>query len=31
LPSNEVAPVALYRRHEIAHCNGWPADHPRDG
>jgi len=17
------------RRHEIAHCNGWPADHPR--
>jgi len=21
--------VAALRRHEIAHCNGWPADHPR--
>lgn len=30
LPNNEVAPVALYRRHETAHCNGWPADHPRE-
>jgi hypothetical protein len=20
---------AQIRRHEIAHCNGWPADHPR--
>jgi hypothetical protein len=19
--------MALYRRHELAHCNGWPADH----
>ena len=21
-------PPELVRRHEIAHCNGWPADHP---
>jgi hypothetical protein len=20
--------LALLRRHEIGHCNGWPADHP---
>jgi hypothetical protein len=20
---------AQIRRHELAHCNGWPADHPR--
>jgi hypothetical protein len=20
--------VALVRRHELGHCNGWPADHP---
>jgi hypothetical protein len=25
------APVDTYRRHEIAHCNGWPANHPHDG
>jgi hypothetical protein len=31
LPNDYQAPVALYRRHEIAHCNGWPADHPREG
>jgi hypothetical protein len=31
LPDDELAPVDTYRRHEIAHCNGWPADHPRDG
>jgi len=31
LPYDEVAPVDTYRRHEIAHCNGWPADHPHDG
>jgi len=31
LPDDEVAPVDTYRRHEIAHCNGWPADHPHDG
>ncbi len=29
LPNDEKAPVATYRRHEIAHCNGWPANHPR--
>lgn len=22
------APIADILRHEIAHCNGWPADHP---
>jgi len=31
LPSDGRAPVSTFRRHEIAHCNGWPADHPRDG
>jgi len=31
LPDDEQAPVATYRRHEIAHCNGWPANHPHDG
>ena len=31
LPNNGQAPVSTYRRHEIAHCNGWPPDHPRDG
>ena len=31
LPDDELAPVDIYRRHEVAHCNGWPADHPRDG
>ncbi len=30
LPSDGQAPVPVYRRHEIAHCNGWPANHPRD-
>ncbi len=30
LPDDELAPVDTYRRHEIAHCNGWPADHPHD-
>jgi hypothetical protein len=29
LPNDEQAPVSTYRRHEIAHCNGWPANHPR--
>jgi hypothetical protein len=28
LPSDEQAPVSTYRRHETAHCNGWPASHP---
>jgi hypothetical protein len=28
LPSDEQAPVSTYRRHETAHCNGWPAQHP---
>jgi hypothetical protein len=27
LPSDEQAPVSTYRRHETAHCNGWPANH----
>lgn len=31
LPNDEEASVATYRRHEIPHCNGWPASHPRDG
>jgi len=26
LPDDELAPVDTYRRHETAHCNGWPAD-----
>ena len=30
LPNNYQAPVDTYRRHETAHCNGWPADHPHD-
>jgi hypothetical protein len=29
LPNDERAPVSTYRRHEIAHCNGWPANHPQ--
>jgi hypothetical protein len=24
-----VKSLASYRRHEVAHCNGWPAGHPR--
>jgi hypothetical protein len=31
LPNDGGAPIETFRRHEIAHCNGWPADHPRDG
>jgi len=31
LPNDEPAPVSTYRRHEIAHCNGWPANHPQGG
>ena len=31
LPNDEEAPIAIYRRHEIAHCNGWPANHPHAG
>jgi hypothetical protein len=31
LPNDEPAPVSTYRRHEIAHCNGWPANHPHGG
>ena len=30
IPNDGQAPVDTYRRHEIAHCNGWPANHPRD-
>jgi hypothetical protein len=29
LPNDYQAPVSTYRRHEIAHCNGWPANHPK--
>ena len=29
LPAGSRRYVAWYRRHEVAHCNGWPADHPR--
>jgi hypothetical protein len=29
LPNDGQAPVPTYRRHEIAHCNGWPKEHPR--
>jgi hypothetical protein len=28
LPNDGQASVSTYRRHEIAHCNGWPANHP---
>jgi len=31
IPNDGQAPVDTYRRHEIAHCNGWPANHPHDG
>jgi hypothetical protein len=31
LPNDGQASVSTYRRHEIAHCNGWPANHPHDG
>ena len=31
LPNDGQAPVSTYRRHEIAHCNGWPANHPHAG
>ena len=24
------AALAVYRRHETAHCNGWAANHPQD-
>src|ERR1700751_271829 len=27
LPRDEQGPVSTYRRHETAHCNGWPANH----
>src|SRR5262249_45830530 len=30
LPNDYQAPVSTYRRHETAHCNGWPPNHPRD-
>jgi hypothetical protein len=30
LPSDGPAPVDVYRRHETAHCNGWPQNHPQD-
>jgi hypothetical protein len=31
LPNDGLVSVSTFRRHEIAHCNGWPANHPRDG
>src|SRR5215472_7608823 len=30
LPNDYQAPVDTYRRHEIAHCNGWPANNHHD-
>jgi hypothetical protein len=27
LPVDGFDTVAAYRRHELAHCNGWPANH----
>ena len=27
---NQWGPKAQLMRHEVAHCNGWPADHRRD-
>ena len=30
IPNDGVASVEAFRQHEIAHCNGWPANHPRD-
>jgi hypothetical protein len=27
LPKDEQAPVSAFRRHETAHCNGWPVNH----
>jgi hypothetical protein len=30
IPNDGAASVAAFRQHEIAHCNGWPANHPRD-
>ena len=30
LPSDGPVALAVYRRHETAHCNGWAANHPRD-
>jgi hypothetical protein len=28
LPNDKQVPVENFRRHEIAHCNGWPPNHP---
>jgi hypothetical protein len=28
LPSDGFDTVEAYRRHELAHCAGWPASHP---
>jgi len=30
LLSDGPVSVSFLRRHETAHCNGWPGDHPRD-
>jgi len=30
IPNDGVASADAFRQHEIAHCNGWPANHPRD-
>ena len=27
LPVDGFDSVAAYRRHEVSHCNGWPASH----
>lgn len=31
IPRNGPArDLRAYRRHELAHCNGWPASHPEE-
>jgi hypothetical protein len=30
LPTDGFDTIAAYRRHEISHCNGWPANHPAE-
>jgi hypothetical protein len=30
LPIDGFDTVAAYRRHELGHCNGWPANHPSE-
>ena len=30
LPIDGFDTVAAYRRHELGHCDGWPANHPSE-